>query len=120
MAVLLVRFVRSCRYTPRSMSQQEIRAKLLAAERYVTENPDEARYADSPATATVASPDGLFVKVVGADGANVATDMPSSVGGSNQAPSPGWFLRAAEASCVATLIAMRAAHERVAFEKIEV
>jgi uncharacterized OsmC-like protein len=102
------------------MSQQEIREKLVAAERYLTENPEDARYTDSPATARVASPGGLLVEVGGPDGAQVTTDMPRSVGGSDAAPSPGWLLRAAEASCVATLIAMRAAHERVAFEDLEV
>ena len=39
--------------------------------------------------------------------------MPTSVGGSNSSVSPGWYLRAAEASCVATMIAMRAAHQGV-------
>jgi hypothetical protein len=29
------------------------------------------------------------------------------VGGDGSAPSPGWYLRAAEAACVATLIGMR-------------
>ena len=37
------------------------------------------------------------------------TDMPASVGGSALAAPPGWYMRAAAASCVATLIAMRAA-----------
>jgi uncharacterized OsmC-like protein len=35
--------------------------------------------------------------------------MATSVGGTATAPSPGWLFRAAAASCVATLIAMRAA-----------
>ena len=50
----------------------------------------------------------------------MTTDMPTSVGGGNTAPSPGWQLRAAEASCVATLIAMRAAQVGVALAKVEV
>jgi uncharacterized OsmC-like protein len=37
------------------------------------------------------------------------TDMPASVGGSALAAPPGWYMRAAAASCVATLMAMRAA-----------
>jgi len=102
------------------MSQREIRDKIEAAVAYLTKNPDEARYTDSPAVATVADPQGLRVEVTGPDGARLSTDMPASVGGSNSAPSPGWFLRAAEASCVATLIAMRAAREGVAFNGVEV
>jgi uncharacterized OsmC-like protein len=35
--------------------------------------------------------------------------MPASVGSNATAPSPGWFFRAAEASCVASLLVMRAA-----------
>jgi uncharacterized OsmC-like protein len=42
------------------------------------------------------------------------------VGGTASAPSPGWLLRAAEASCVATLIAMRAARLGVALDDLEV
>ena len=37
------------------------------------------------------------------------TDMPTGIGGTASAPSPGWFLRAATASCVASLVAIRAA-----------
>jgi uncharacterized OsmC-like protein len=46
--------------------------------------------------------------------------MVPSVGGMATAPSPGWLLRAAEASCVATLIAMRAAMLDVALDALEV
>jgi len=102
------------------MSQQEIRAALEAAADYLTKHPAESRYTDSAATARLADSDGLKVQVSGTDGAQTTTDMPIAVGGTNSAPSPGWYLRAAEASCVATLIAMRAAHEGVAFKGLEV
>ena len=46
--------------------------------------------------------------------------MVAGVSGTETAPSPGWLLRAAEASCVATLIAMRAAHQGVELTDIEV
>ena len=77
------------------------------AGRYLTEHPDEARYRDSPAVARLV--EGLRVEVSGADGANLQTDMPTGIGGTATAPSPGWMLRAATASCVASLIAIRAA-----------
>ena len=102
------------------MSQEEIRAKLEAAADYLDKHPAEARYTDSAATARLTGSQGLKVDVSGPDGARLSTDMPTSVGGTNSAASPGWYLRAAEASCVATLIAMRAAHEGVAFEGLEV
>lgn len=102
------------------MSQAEIREKLEAAVAYLAAHPGVARYTDSAATARLGDRHGLKVEVRGPGGARVATDMPASVGGTDTSPSPGWLLRAAEASCVATLIAMRAAHERVAFEDLEV
>jgi uncharacterized OsmC-like protein len=84
-----------------------IRAALEGAGAYLTEHPDEARYTDSVATARLES--GLRVTVDGPSGERLVTDMPSAVGGSGSAPSPGWFLRAATAACVASLAAMRAA-----------
>lgn len=102
------------------MSQHEIRAKIEAATDYLTRNPAEAHYTDSAAVARLREEDRLKVHVTGPDGATLTTDMPVSVGGTNESASPGWYLRAAEASCVATLIAMRAAHEGIAFEALEV
>jgi uncharacterized OsmC-like protein len=80
---------------------------MAAADAYLRAHPDEARYTDSAATATVTG--GLHCRVIGPDGAEVKTDMPASVGGTARAPSAGWLLRAAEAACVATVITMRAA-----------
>ncbi len=63
---------------------------------------------------------GLVVDVSGPGGEAVTTDMVTSVGGTGSAPSPGWLLRAAAASCVATLVALRAATLDVAVESLEV
>lgn len=93
------------------MGAEEIRSAIEAAVGYLTEHPGEARYTDSQAVAEVEV--GLRCVVTGPDGAVVATDMPTSVGGGASAPSPGWLFRAALASCTATLIAMRAAQEGV-------
>ena len=46
--------------------------------------------------------------------------MVPSVGGEGSAPSAGWLLRAALASCVATLVAMRAAQRGVELAGVEV
>jgi uncharacterized OsmC-like protein len=100
------------------MSQERIRQAIDAATRYLGEHPEDARAVDSVATATVI--DGLLVRVSGADGVSLETDMVPSVGGTASAPSPGWLLRAAEASCVATLIAMRAAQLQVTLTELEV
>jgi uncharacterized OsmC-like protein len=84
-----------------------IRAALEGAGAYLTEHPHEARYTDSIATARLES--GLRVAVEGPNEERLTTDMPSAVGGSGSAPSPGWFLRAAAAACALSLATMRAA-----------
>lgn len=95
-----------------------IREALEGATAYLREHPAEARSTDSWATAALE--DGLVVRTRGADGASVTTDMVASVGGTGSAPSPGWLLRAALASCVATLVAMRAAQTGVRVDGLEV
>lgn len=100
------------------MSNEAIRGALQDAISYLTENPDNAKSTDSYATATI--DEGLRCRVQGADGVEIYTDMVPSVGGGNTAPSPGWMLRAATASCVATLIAMKAALDDVALGTVEV
>ncbi len=84
-----------------------IRSAIEGASAYLTQHPDEARYIDSLATARVES--GLRVRVEGPNGEQLQTDMPAAVGGAGSAASPGWFLRAAVAACVASLATMRAA-----------
>ena len=95
-----------------------IRAALASAGTYLTAHPDEARYTDAAAVASLS--DGLRVIVTGSDGATVTTDMPVSVGGASSAPSPGFYFRAAQASCVAVVIAMRAAQLGVRLDRLEV
>jgi uncharacterized OsmC-like protein len=95
-----------------------IRSAIESATTYVTEHPDEARYTDSVASATLI--DGLQVKVEGPAGEALITDMPAAVGGGAQGPSPGWLFRASLASCVATLIAMRAASLGVELRRLQV
>jgi uncharacterized OsmC-like protein len=77
------------------------------ATEYLTEHPDEARYRDSAAKAHLTG--GLVVEVTGPTGERVTTDMPAGIGGTATTVSPGWLFRAAAASCVASLVAIRAA-----------
>jgi uncharacterized OsmC-like protein len=95
-----------------------IRESIDKAIGYLTQHPEEARYTDSVATARLEG--GLRVRVVGPNSEELTTDMPSSVGGTASAPSPGWLFRAALASCVATLIAMRAALQGIELSRLEV
>jgi uncharacterized OsmC-like protein len=100
------------------MSTESIRTAIQGAIQYLTEHPDDGRATDTFATATME--DGLRCVVRGPDGAETHTDMVTSVGGTNIAPSPGWLARAATASCVATLITMKAALESVELRALEV
>jgi len=95
-----------------------IQDAIRSAQDYLSTHPDEARYTDSPASATLVN--GLVVRVTGSGGESLTTDMVPAVGGTATAPSPGWLLRAAEASCVATLIAMRAAMLGITLDTLEV
>lgn len=85
---------------------------------YLAAHPDEARYRDSAARAHLTA--GLAVQVTGPGGEAMQTDMPTGIGGTASAPSPGWFLRAAEASCVAALIAIRAASLGITLRSVDV
>ena len=100
------------------MAADAIRTAIQAAGEYLAQHPEEARSTDSPAVATLV--DGLVVRVTGPSGATITTDMVPSVGGTATAPSPGWLLRAAEASCVVSLIAMRAAMLAITLDTLEV
>jgi uncharacterized OsmC-like protein len=97
----------SRRPSPYDRGVSEIGDAVTRASEYLTEHPDEARYRDSAATARLGA--GLRVQVTGPAGEALATDMPRGIGGGAKVPSPGWFLRAAAASCVASLIGIRAA-----------
>jgi len=100
------------------MSTEAIQAAIRTASDHLTAHPDDARSTDSAAVATLGA--GLVVHVAGPAGAAITTDMVTSVGGTASAPSPGWLLRAAESSCVVTLIAMRAAMLGITLDSLEV
>jgi uncharacterized OsmC-like protein len=86
---------------------EEIGKAIGQAVEYLSQHPDEARYTDSEAVATLEG--ALRVTVRDSLGHEVTTDMPESIGGNEAAPSAGWLFRAALAACDTTLIAMRAA-----------
>lgn len=90
---------------------------IRSARQYLAEHPDDARSTDSEARAQLL--DGLRVRVDGPNGWTLDTDMAKAVGGGGSAPSPGWLLRAAVASCDAVLIAMQAAEDEVDLESLE-
>ena len=95
-----------------------IRTAIEGAVAYLMAHPDEAAYTDGAATARLEA--GLRAVTTGPGGESVATDMVAAVGGGGTAPSPGWLVRAAAASCVVTLIAMRAEMLGVTLTDLEV
>lgn len=98
--------------------QASIKASIERAVEHYASNPDDAAGTDSLATARLL--DGLRFEVRDPDGRTITTDMVTGIGGENSAPSPGWLLRAAVASCDATLIAMHAARSGIALTQLEV
>ncbi|MBZ2169157.1 OsmC family protein [Marinobacter sp. F4216] len=70
--------------------------------------------------ATAVVEDGLKCRIQSPDGRFVYTDMPEEVGGTATCNSPGWLMRAAIASCDATLLAMRAARCGIDLDSIVV
>lgn len=100
------------------MAETDVRDAVRGASVYLTEHPDEARYRDSHARARLGA--GLHVEVDGVGGESLQTDMPKGIGGSATTPSPGWLFRAATASCVASLIGIRAAALEITLGSVEV
>jgi uncharacterized OsmC-like protein len=100
------------------MSIENVKESIEGAITYLNQHPDEARYTDKAATATIE--DTLRCHALAPDGTAVMSDMPPDVGGGGAAPSPGWLMRAALANCDATLIAMRAAQMGIVLSDLEV
>jgi uncharacterized OsmC-like protein len=95
-----------------------VREALEKISRVINEQPEKARSKNVPATARLL--EGLRCVATGPYGETVHTDMPPAMGGAASAPTPGWLLRAAIASCTATVIGMRAAKLGVNLTTLEV
>lgn len=94
-----------------------IRTAIETACTHLSEHPEKAVSTDAMAIAVLE--EGLRFRVEGPTGA-VTTDMATSVGGGASAPTPAWLMRAALASCDATLIAMEAARDGVELTELKV
>jgi uncharacterized OsmC-like protein len=80
----------------------------------------EPAKAKAKSAATARLTEGLRCEVSGPRDWHISTDMPAQIGGNGSAPNPGWLLRAAVASCAATVIATRAAKLGIGLRKLEV
>lgn len=96
----------------------EIRESILNVRTALASKADAGPAPDRPAVAVME--DGLRCRAEGGDGWAIVTDMPTPVGGGGSAPTPGWLIRAALASCAATTIAMRAAELEIELSRLEV
>src|SRR5262245_51503343 len=99
------------------MSNEHISAALEKISATVTAQPEKARARNAAATAVLQ--DGLSFRVSGPNGEAAQSDMPKAMGGAASGPNPGWYLRAALASCTATAIAMRAARQGIVLTRLE-
>ena len=98
-------------------AQTAIAGAITSLRDFYADHPGEAVSSDSVARARLV--DGLVIAVEGPNGWTVRTDMARGVGGGETAPSPGWLLRAAVASCDAVVIAMQAAEEGITLTTVE-
>jgi uncharacterized OsmC-like protein len=96
---------------------ESIRSAIETASGHLTEHPEAAVGTDAPATAVLEA--GLRFRVEGPKG-DVLTDMSKTVGGGATAPTPGWLMRAALASCDASAVAMEAARDGVELTELTV
>ena len=96
----------------------QIRESILNVRTALASKADAGPAPDRPAVAVME--DGLRCRAEGGDGWAIVTDMPTPVGGGGSAPTPGWLIRAALASCAATTIAMRAAELDITLTRLEV
>lgn len=97
---------------------QTIASAIRRVESVLQQRPAAGRHPDSPVTARWQG--GMRIVARHSSGAEFATEMPKELGGRGDAPTPGWYLRTALASCVATCIAMAAAAAGVTLQTLEV
>jgi uncharacterized OsmC-like protein len=100
------------------MSTGNIAQAMQRVREVLTRRPQAGVHADEPAVARWDA--GMRVVARHANGTQITTDMPVELGGTENQVSPGWLLRAALASCLATRIAMAAAAAGISLSRLEV
>jgi uncharacterized OsmC-like protein len=99
------------------MASDSVRQAVDKTTKLFESEPSKARVSTPPVTARLIS--GLTFGIQGAR-SEVQTDMPPAMGGQASAKTPGWHLRAGLASCIATMIATRAAQLGISLNLLEV
>jgi uncharacterized OsmC-like protein len=99
------------------MAEERIAASMERVTAALTRKPHAGLHDDTPATVRWAG--GLRTVARNEAGTEVTTDMPAAIGGDDTAPTPGWLLRSALASCAVTRIAMEAAARGIVLHTLE-
>lgn len=99
------------------MSNEAVRQAVEKTSKLFESEPSKAKVNTPPVTASLTT--GLAFRLNGARG-EVQTDMPPPMGGQASAETPGWHMRAGLASCIATMIATRAAQLGIKLDLLEV
>lgn len=99
------------------MAVEKVAAAMARVSSALTRKPHAGLHDDAPAAVQWAG--GLRTVARTEAGASVTTDMPEAIGGDDTAPTPGWLLRTALASCAVTRIAMEAAARGITLAKLE-
>jgi uncharacterized OsmC-like protein len=100
------------------MSVENIRSSMEKTISYLKANPDKAKIKGKAATAVLEN--GLKVRTTGPKDQMIVSDIPSTLGGGESAPAPGWYMQAALAACYASGIALKAAQESIELSTLEV
>ena len=100
------------------MTMERIAAAVHRVESILQRRPEAGLHTDAPAVARWEG--GARVVSRHPNGASVATDLPSELGGMGDEVTPGWLWRAALSSCLATRIVMAAAVEGIDLSSVEV
>lgn len=100
------------------MTIEHIQKSIQQVSKHFSSKPEAAMREDYAAVAVME--EGLRCQITGSGGAALTTDMPEGIGGGGTSARPGWLLRAALASCDATVIAMRAAQLGIILSRLEV
>lgn len=100
------------------MSLHNIAAALERVESVMRRRPDLAMHEDAPAIARWQG--GTRIASGHSNGTQIASDMPSELGGSGDQVTPGWLFRAGLAACAATSITMTAAAQGIELGLLEV
>ena len=100
------------------MSIENIRCSMEKTISYLKANPEKAKIKGKAATAVLES--GLKVRTTGPKDQIIVSDIPSSMGGGESAPAPGWYMQAALAACYASGIALKAAQESIELSTLEI